>query len=77
MRIVHVLGTRPNFVKMAPLIAAIARRSPDWEQTIVHTGQHYDRLMSEIFFEQLGGTGPRLHALLGRFRLRPPGRQPG
>ena len=58
MRIVHVLGTRPNFVKMAPLIAAIARRSPDWEQTIVHTGQHYDRLMSEIFFEQLGVPAP-------------------
>lgn len=58
MRIVHVLGTRPNFVKMAPLIAAISRRSPDWEQTIVHTGQHYDRLMSEIFFEQLGVPAP-------------------
>jgi UDP-N-acetylglucosamine 2-epimerase (non-hydrolysing) len=58
MRIVHVLGTRPNFVKMAPLIAAISRRSPEWEQTIVHTGQHYDRLMSEIFFEQLGVPAP-------------------
>lgn len=58
MRIVHVLGTRPNFVKMAPLIAAIRRRSPDFEQVIVHTGQHYDRLMSEIFFEQLGVPEP-------------------
>jgi len=58
MRIVHVLGTRPNFVKMAPLIAAIGRRMPDAEQTIVHTGQHYDRLMSEIFFEQLGVPAP-------------------
>lgn len=58
MRIVHVLGTRPNFVKMAPLIAAIARRLPDADQQIVHTGQHYDRMMSEIFFEQLGVPAP-------------------
>lgn len=58
MRIVHVLGTRPNFVKMAPLIAAITRRMPDADQAIVHTGQHYDRLMSEIFFEQLGVPAP-------------------
>lgn len=58
MRIVHILGTRPNFVKMAPLIAAIRRRSPRFEQVIVHTGQHYDRLMSEIFLEQLGVPEP-------------------
>lgn len=58
MRIVHVLGTRPNFVKMAPLIAAIRRRHPNFTQVIVHTGQHYDRLMSEIFFEQLGVPEP-------------------
>lgn len=58
MRIVHVLGTRPNFVKMAPLIAAISRRSPETDQVIVHTGQHYDHLMSEIFFDQLGVPAP-------------------
>lgn len=58
MRIVHVLGTRPNFVKMAPLIAAISRRSPETAQLIVHTGQHYDHLMSEIFFDQLGVPAP-------------------
>jgi len=58
MRIVHILGTRPNFVKMAPLIAAIARRLPEADQQIVHTGQHYDRMMSEIFFEQLGVPAP-------------------
>lgn len=58
MRIVHVLGTRPNFVKMAPVIAALRDRMPDSEQVIVHTGQHYDRLMSEIFFEQLGVPAP-------------------
>jgi len=58
MRIIHVLGTRPNFVKMAPVIAALEARIPGLEQEIVHTGQHYDRNMSEIFFEQLGVPDP-------------------
>ena len=58
MRIVHVLGTRPNFVKMAPLIAALKARSPGFEQVIIHTGQHYDRMMSEIFFDELGVPEP-------------------
>lgn len=58
MRIVHVLGTRPNFVKMAPLIAALRTGLPACEQVIVHTGQHYDRMMSEIFFEELGVPEP-------------------
>ncbi len=58
MRILHVLGTRPNFVKMAPVIAAVERGVPGVEQEIVHTGQHYDRNMSEIFFEQLGVPAP-------------------
>jgi UDP-N-acetylglucosamine 2-epimerase (non-hydrolysing) len=58
MRIVHVLGTRPNFVKMAPVIAAVGRDVPGADQVIVHTGQHYDRNMSEIFFEQLGVPAP-------------------
>jgi UDP-N-acetylglucosamine 2-epimerase (non-hydrolysing) len=58
MRILHVLGTRPNFVKMAPVIAALSRRLPDADQELVHTGQHYDRNMSDIFFEQLGVPAP-------------------
>jgi UDP-N-acetylglucosamine 2-epimerase (non-hydrolysing) len=51
MRIVHVLGTRPNFVKMAPVIAATRERGHD--TVVVHTGQHYDRAMSDVFFEEL------------------------
>ena len=43
MRIVHVLGTRPNVVKMAPVIAATRERFGDASSVIVHTGQHYDR----------------------------------
>ena len=58
MRVVHVLGTRPNFVKMAPVIAAARERFGAEASTVVHTGQHYDRAMSEIFFEQLGVPEP-------------------
>ena len=58
MRIVYVVGTRPNFVKTAPVIAALRRRLPDGTHTIVHTGQHYDRLMSEVFLEELGVPAP-------------------
>jgi UDP-N-acetylglucosamine 2-epimerase (non-hydrolysing) len=58
MRIVYVVGTRPNFVKTAPVIAALRERLPDGRHTIVHTGQHYDRLMSDVFLEQLGVGAP-------------------
>jgi UDP-N-acetylglucosamine 2-epimerase (non-hydrolysing) len=58
MRVLHVVGTRPNLVKMAPVIAALRERFPGWHATIVHTGQHYDRLMSEIFLEELGVPAP-------------------
>ena len=57
-KILHVLGTRPNFVKMAPVISAVNEALPDTRQVIVHTGQHYDRMMSEIFFEELGVPRP-------------------
>jgi UDP-N-acetylglucosamine 2-epimerase (non-hydrolysing) len=58
MRVLHVVGTRPNLVKMAPVIAAVGERFPDWHSAIVHTGQHYDRLMSQIFLEELGVPEP-------------------
>jgi UDP-N-acetylglucosamine 2-epimerase (non-hydrolysing) len=58
MRIVYVIGTRPNFVKTAPVIAALRERMPEGRHTLVHTGQHYDRLMSEVFFEELGVPAP-------------------
>jgi len=58
MRIVYVIGTRPNFVKTAPVIAALRERLPGSRHAIVHTGQHYDRAMSEVFFEQLGVPAP-------------------
>ena len=58
MRILYVIGTRPNFVKTAPVIGALRRRHPDGRHAIVHTGQHYDRLMSEVFLEELGVPAP-------------------
>jgi UDP-N-acetylglucosamine 2-epimerase (non-hydrolysing) len=57
-RIVYVVGTRPNFIKTAPVISALRARLPEAGHTIVHTGQHYDRLMSEIFLEELSVPAP-------------------
>jgi len=51
MKILHVIGARPNFMKAAPAIAALARSGAG--QVLVHTGQHYDANMSDIFFKQL------------------------
>jgi UDP-N-acetylglucosamine 2-epimerase (non-hydrolysing) len=58
LRLLHVIGTRPNFVKMAPVIAAARTRDPDGHHAIVHTGQHYDRAMSGIFLDELGVPEP-------------------
>src|SRR6266508_3454455 len=53
VKILNVVGARPNFMKMAPIIAAINRRSNEVSQTLVHTGQHYDEAMSSVFFGDL------------------------
>ncbi len=66
--VLHVVGARPNFPKVAPLVAALARCGIS--QRLVHTGQHFDERMSGIFFEELGlprpdvwlGAGPGTHA---------------
>src|SRR5689334_7077604 len=50
--IVHVVGARPNFVKMAPVIVALDRRDI-FNQVVVHTGQHYDSRMSEDILKDL------------------------
>src|SRR6202046_2848521 len=54
--ITHVLGARPNFVKAAPVIRAL--RALGLQQRVVHTGQHYDERMSDVFFVQLGLPEP-------------------
>jgi UDP-N-acetylglucosamine 2-epimerase (non-hydrolysing) len=58
MHTLSVVGTRPNFVKMAPVLAQLHASDPDGRHLLVHTGQHYDRLMSEVFFEELGVPEP-------------------
>ena len=58
MRVLYVVGTRPNFVKTAPVISAMRSRLPDSGHIIVHTGQHYDRAMSEVFFDELDVPAP-------------------
>ncbi|THD76126.1 MAG: UDP-N-acetylglucosamine 2-epimerase (non-hydrolyzing) [Phenylobacterium sp.] len=57
-RIAYVVGARPNFVKMAPVISELRRRMPDGRHALIHTGQHYDRLMSDVFLEELGVPAP-------------------
>jgi UDP-N-acetylglucosamine 2-epimerase (non-hydrolysing) len=60
--VVYVVGARPNFVKMAPVVRATAARLPAGRHVVVHTGQHYDRVMSDAFLEDLGMPAPA-HAL--------------
>jgi UDP-N-acetylglucosamine 2-epimerase (non-hydrolysing) len=62
--VLHVVGARPNFMKVAPVEAALARRD-GVRQTIVHTGQHYDANMSEVFFRQLGIPEPDVNLEVG------------
>jgi UDP-N-acetylglucosamine 2-epimerase (non-hydrolysing) len=57
-RVLSVVGTRPNFMKIAPIAGRLAERSDEFEHVLVHTGQHYDEAMSQIFFEQLGVGEP-------------------
>jgi UDP-N-acetylglucosamine 2-epimerase (non-hydrolysing) len=61
--ITHVLGARPNFMKAAPVISALAALGH--EQRIVHTGQHYDERMSEVFFVQLALPRPDVNLEVG------------
>jgi len=62
-QILHIVGTRPNFVKAAPVIAAL--NTPGTWQTLIHTGQHYDPVLSDVFFKQLGLPIPDLNLNVG------------
>ena len=53
LKIMHIVGARPNFPKVAPIMAEMAKRPDCFDQLLVHTGQHYDYDMSQIFFEHL------------------------
>ena len=64
MRILHVVGARPNFMKIAPIMRAMAVRQ-EFEQRLVHTGQHYDDAMSKTFFDELELPRPDVHLEVG------------
>jgi len=64
MIILHVVGARPNFMKVAPVHRALAGHL-QIRQILVHTGQHYDLNMSDIFFKQLGIPAPEINLEVG------------
>jgi UDP-N-acetylglucosamine 2-epimerase (non-hydrolysing) len=64
MQILHVVGARPNFMKVAPVHRALASRA-GVKQMLVHTGQHYDVNMSDVFFQQLSIPAPDVNLGVG------------
>lgn len=58
MKILHVVGARPNFMKTAPIMAEMSKYPQIFQQILVHTGQHYDVNMSDVFFTDLGMPTP-------------------
>ena len=65
IRVLAVAGARPNFMKIAPLMHEFARRAGRFEPILVHTGQHYDKAMSESFFQDLGIPEPDVNLGVG------------
>ncbi len=65
MKIITIAGARPNFIKIAPLYRAFNKRKDRFEHLICHTGQHFDRNMSKIFFEQLEMPEPDFNLGVG------------
>jgi len=64
-RILNIVGARPNFMKMAPLMRQFATRRDRFDARLVHTGQHYDAQMSDVFFDELGLPKPDIHLGVG------------
>ncbi len=65
LRIVNVVGARPNFMKMAPLMLEYRKHPDRFDPVLVHTGQHYDDNMSKLFFEQLHLPEPDVYLGVG------------
>ncbi len=64
MKVVTIIGARPQFIK-ASVISRLAKSDPTFDDLIVHTGQHYDANMSDIFFEELGIPKPKYNLEVG------------
>jgi UDP-N-acetylglucosamine 2-epimerase (non-hydrolysing) len=65
LKVINVVGARPNFMKVAPIYEAMKRRASEFEPTILHTGQHYDAGMSDAFFRDLGLPEPDVYLGVG------------
>ena len=64
MKVFHIVGARPNFMKVAPVLQAL-KAYPKVQQVLVHTGQHYDANMSDVFFQQLAIPAPDVNLAVG------------
>ncbi len=64
-RIISVVGARPNFMKMDPVVRCFNELPEQFEQILVHTGQHYDPVMSQVFFDELGMPRPDINLEVG------------
>jgi len=65
MRILSIVGARPNFVKIAPIVRALGQHKDEFVQKLVHTGQHYDDRMSTVFFQDLKVPMPDINLGVG------------
>jgi len=65
LKIINVVGARPNFMKMAPIIEAMNKYPGKIQHLLVHTGQHYDQKMSKAFFDDLGMPKPDIDLGVG------------
>ncbi|MCY7375379.1 MAG: UDP-N-acetylglucosamine 2-epimerase (non-hydrolyzing) [Pyrinomonadaceae bacterium] len=65
LKVLNIVGARPNFMKIAPIVREMRRRESEFLPLIVHTGQHYDQAMSDSFFDDLGIPKPDFHLEIG------------
>lgn len=65
LKVINVVGARPNFMKVAPIVAAMKQRPAMFQPLVVHTGQHYDAAMSDSFFRDLELPHPDTHLGVG------------
>jgi UDP-N-acetylglucosamine 2-epimerase (non-hydrolysing) len=65
LKVMNIVGARPNFMKIAPLMRVMQQHPAEIEALLVHTGQHYDAAMSETFFQDLGISQPDINLEVG------------
>src|SRR5215204_7729473 len=65
LKVINVVGARPNFMKAAPVVGAMRGRPAEFSPLVVHTGQHYDERMSDAFFRDLALPTPDVHLGVG------------